>query len=110
MLDFEITNNNTNRENMTAFTLFHIIDSDSKGYITQKDIKNVPKLIPTDLLKLIHFNRSDKINLQEFETIYENLNNNELHHSNEEEDQEEEEEEAEEEDFGKIKVHRFSYI
>jgi Ca2+-binding EF-hand superfamily protein len=107
MLDFEITNN-TNRENMTAFTLFHIIDSDSKGYITQKDINNVPKLIPTDLLKLIHFNRgSGKISLQEFETIYENLNNNnELHHSNEEEQDEEEEEEEgeaeEEEDFGKI--------
>jgi len=111
MLDFETTSitNKFDHETMSANTLFHIIDTDNKGFITQEDIRNAPKLIPADILKLINFNKSEQINLKEFEIIYENLNDlayDKRHHSNDDEEEGEEDdeevEEEEEEDFDKI--------
>lgn len=57
-----------------ARDLFNFIDADNKGFITFDDVKNSPKLIPSEVLHSIDFKNRSRLTLEEFAYFYENLN------------------------------------
>ncbi len=57
-----------------ARDLFNFIDADNKGFITFDDVKNSPKLIPSEVLQSIDFKNRSRLTLEEFAYFYENLN------------------------------------